>query len=602
MTLRILHLLLQITITSICLTSVALGQDVDRKGSPFEALRWQDASPEVFIDGEWYQPISIQGVQVSGILLFCDKRWPGQRQKRFGEDLIEAMVLMGHEPPNEVDLELVRIDDGMVVKLSSIGLSEANRNTIRDQSSLDDRLEESRAPPITLTGEQAREDLQAFATALTDQFAYLELRNTDWQSSLKEIRDDLPRQVPSAYLAKDLNQVMARFGDGHARVSSFHKPRPERYPPFLLEQSGEGVVAFQADRSGFLENQHPYILAIDGLSIDEWVDLVVPNVTAGSPQLVRSRALRALRLLELWRPDADQPASKQVKVTLAENPKGKGRIELELPMTPRRPTYGEWPRTESRILAGKIGYLRLPAMQDELVPHLHSEMQRFQETKGLIVDVRGNGGGSRSLLLALAGYLVGPDEKPWVGNVAKYRESPRFDANHLEARYMYRATDDHWSDRQLQAIGKLARRFKPEWTPAEGFSDWHYLVLDRTGHQSEYFYDKSVVVLADSHCFSATDIFLGALSGHPRVTLMGSPSAGGSARSQRSLLPHSEIEVRCASMASFRPDGRLYDGRGIEVDIEVPTQPEDFLINGTDTVLDAALERLGQGSRSLPTY
>ena len=45
-------------------------------------------------------------------------------------------------------------------------------------------------------------------------------------------------------------------------------------------------------------------------------------------------------------------------------------------------------------------------------------------------------------------------------------------------------------------------------------------------------------------------------------------------------------------MASFRPDGRLYDGRGIEVDIEVPLQPADHLLGGHDTVLDAAIEHL----------
>ena len=44
-------------------------------------------------------------------------------------------------------------------------------------------------------------------------------------------------------------------------------------------------------------------------------------------------------------------------------------------------------------------------------------------------------------------------------------------------------------------------------------------------------------------------------------------------------------------MASFRPDGRLYDGRGIEVDVEVLPDPGDFLIGGGDAQLKAALKR-----------
>ena len=37
-------------------------------------------------------------------------------------------------------------------------------------------------------------------------------------------------------------------------------------------------------------------------------------------------------------------------------------------------------------------------------------------------------------------------------------------------------------------------------------------------------------------------------------------------------------------MASFRPDGRLYDGRGVEVDVEVEPEPEYFIAGGDDEV------------------
>lgn len=98
-------------------------------------------------------------------------------------------------------------------------------------------------------------------------------------------------------------------------------------------------------------------------------------------------------------------------------------------------------------------------------------------------------------------------------------------------------------------------------------------------------------MLADLGCFSVTDIFLGALELLPRVTLVGAASSGGSARSQSFRLPKTGMEVCCASMASFRPDGRLYDGRGIEVDVEVLLAPGDFLRAGGDAQLKAALER-----------
>ena len=85
------------------------------------------------------------------------------------------------------------------------------------------------------------------------------------------------------------------------------------------------------------------------------------------------------------------------------------------------------------------------------------------------------------------------------------------------------------------------------------------------------------------------------------MTLVGTPSSGGSARSQRITLAHSSLEIRLASMASFRPDGRMLDGRGVEPDVLVEAEPEDLLGRG-DAQLDAALAWLSgrSGSRRSP--
>ena len=46
-------------------------------------------------------------------------------------------------------------------------------------------------------------------------------------------------------------------------------------------------------------------------------------------------------------------------------------------------------------------------------------------------------------------------------------------------------------------------------------------------------------------------------------------------------------------MASFQPNGRLYDGNGIQPDVPVESQITDAL-GTTDSVLDAALRHLGR--------
>lgn len=90
------------------------------------------------------------------------------------------------------------------------------------------------------------------------------------------------------------------------------------------------------------------------------------------------------------------------------NPSDRNPIELQAPMTRSRPIYGTWPRHNSSILDENIGYLRIERMDGRLLPHIRASMEAFRNTQGLIIDLRGNGGGSRELLIAIAGYLKAP--------------------------------------------------------------------------------------------------------------------------------------------------------------------------------------------------
>jgi C-terminal processing protease CtpA/Prc len=73
----------------------------------------------------------------------------------------------------------------------------------------------------------------------------------------------------------------------------------------------------------------------------------------------------------------------------------------------------------------------------------------------------------------------------------------------------------------------------------------------------------------------------------PPVTLVGTASGGGSGRKEPHRLAHSGLVVELSSMASFRPDGLLYDGRGVEPDVVVEPAAADFL-GATDSVLEKA--------------
>jgi C-terminal processing protease CtpA/Prc len=233
-------------------------------------------------------------------------------------------------------------------------------------------------------------------------------------------------------------------------------------------------------------------------------------------------------------------------------------------------------------------------MDQNAVQEVLTWMPQFRETRGLIVDVRGNGGGSRDALRALFPYMMGEGDSPRVVNTAVYRLHPDNGQDHLGgSRFMYREDWSGWSPAEREAIQSFRRGFEPEWVPPDGeFSDWHYLVLSRRNNPEAYDYGKPVVVLLDQKSFSATDIFLSAFKAWPGVTLVGSPSGGGSARRIGAMLPESGFSLGLASMASFQWSGLLYDGHGTEPDTIVDPVPEYFLVGGRDNIMETALELL----------
>ena len=87
-------------------------QKYPQKASPFDEVRWKNNQPEVRIDETWYSPISVDGVEVSKIIAACEKRWRGQLQKRFTEDLMDKIFLdvLSKSPKKAPDIFLTVLE------------------------------------------------------------------------------------------------------------------------------------------------------------------------------------------------------------------------------------------------------------------------------------------------------------------------------------------------------------------------------------------------------------------------------------------------------------------------------------------------------------
>ncbi len=448
-------------------------------------------------------------------------------------------------------------------------------------------------PPETLTAAAISADLDALRVELEGRWAYLRANDVDYVAAIEEIRARSAAGMDYDAYGIEIQKLISRFIDGHSGVGGF------RYPPgglpFLIEAAGDRYVGFHADRSGFLMPGFPFVRTIDGVEVDGWIEAARPFNPQGSKQYVVRRGLRQLSALQFLRGELSLPLAETVRVELA-SADGTRRTEVHLPAGERSPSGSTWPRHASGFVDGDVGYIRIASMTPEAATDIDAWMARFQDTRGLVVDVRGNGGGLRHPLRALYPYLVDDSAQPRIANVAKYRLHPDNAEDHLGgSRFLYRETWAGWTPAERQAIEQFKETFTAEWQPPEEeFSEWHYLVLARHNNPNAYVYGKPVIVLMDEKCFSATDIFLAGLKGVPSVTLLGTPSGGGSARSVGTRLPESGLSLRLASMASFQPNGLLYDGNGVHPDIVVEPTPDYFLRGGADNVLEAALDLLRQ--------
>ncbi len=585
--------------------------------SPFTGIRFVESEIHVQVHGEptWHQLVEIDGITADAIRAHADKRHKERADKRIREDLVRLLTEMGHVPGATVTLRLKRLDKaaGETRGLEKVPMTAENRQRLWRESTVR-RIERDHAIAVdarftdltrrvlgdaggpAIAAAHVAHDLDQLEWHLKHEHSYLTLKDVPIEAALDSIRVAAGAEIGRNELALQVAKLLALLGDGHAGVRRIEQYLPAGYLPVLIEQAGGRLVAFKADRSGFVEPTTPYIVSIDGKPIERWLTAAAQIEADGSAQLRQRRAIRNLRLINYLRHELGQPTAGTVTLGLADED-GRNVQTVQVPVTGRKPIYGEWPRTQTTLRSDGIGYLRLAQMSRSAVPSAKRAMERFRDAKGLIIDVRGNTGGRRDLLRALLPFFLDPTGGPLVVNAARYRLGPRFDRDHLHNRFLYPDDRSFWTEAERNVINDFASQVRFAWTPSAGdFSEWHYMVV-APGGSGVYHFDKPVVVLMNRDCFSATDVFLSAFEQAPNMTLLGTPSGGGSGRTRQSALVHSGIRIKLSSMTSYRAGGQLFDGQGVTPNVVVEETPTDW-IGQTDTQLDAAVQRLdGIGAR-----
>jgi len=202
-------------------------------------------------------------------------------------------------------------------------------------------------------------------------------------------------------------------------------------------------------------------------------------------------------------------------------------------------------RLQWAVTADKIGFVGIYGWDDGSVPKQFDDaLKQMRDTKGLIVDVRWNGGGDERLAQQVAGRFL---QKEVIYGYDQFRDG-------LERT-------------------NLTKRFPRKAAP---LGPWRY--------------EKPVILLIGQKCMSSGESFVGMMMGAPNVTTMGDHTCGSSGNPQLVELPL-EMTVGVPRWIDYLPDGTPLDERGFTPQIPFTPAP-DGLSGSRDDLLSAALERL----------
>jgi hypothetical protein len=460
-----------------------------------------------------------------------------------------------------------------VLTLSFLGLAACNRAGVGAQ---------------TLSREAARADLQALDSIVRTNSSYRLVNGYPFGAHLDSVGRALPTSVDIRDFWRSVQRAVGRLQDAHSNVrlpGGMSLPASAELP-FALTTAGDTVVALDGCRCKLLVTSFPRAVAINGVPIDSLMRVAGIRFVGHSPQRFRLRALQSLAPIESVLRLAGSDRAGALEVRLA-GTRGDTVIAMQsIPRGAARP-----PQADAELeMAGDVAVITIRGMSEsaDSIVKQAIESEPFRASRAVLIDVRGNNGGSRHVLRTLVPLLI---DTPLVYNVAV----PRGDMDDISVDSDYGLTTP--ADSNMPAAARAALRdalaaFKPSWDyRKEGFLPTVLGAVLTPAPSERRIRRKPVAVLIDEGCFSSCDIFAGAIRLAPGVTLIGTTTAGGSGRSRDFVLSNSRLRVTLSTMASFQPNGALYDGIGIRPTVVVERSIGD-LAAGRDTQKEAALRLL----------
>ncbi len=394
-------------------------------------------------------------------------------------------------------------------------------------------------------------------------FAYFDkVPNLDWDAAYQEYIPKVLATKNRFEYALVLRRFCALLNDGHTNVYMPNDLNLWGALPLSFVAFGERIFVGNVLKSE--EKNYPIgteVLQVNNQPAAEYVHRELQPMVSSSTEHIR------------WRDSVQRLASgrKNTKISLTlKTPQGSviTRNFLHDPENFNRSMVRPAPQTpdySQKDLGDGVFLITLGGFEsDEAAEKFEKAIPELQKTcKGLVLDIRENGGGNGGVGYRIARRLTGQTLKTSAWRTRESRAAYR-------AWGMFARVEEQGDEERI-------RHFLGEqWYAEEGETIPPVAESERLS--------VPVVVLTDYPTASAAEDFLIALDGVKTVTRVGRRTYGSTGQPIPLLLP-GNIQARVCTKRDTFPDGRDFVGIGVIPDIEVEPSPEDFFA-GRDVILE----------------
>lgn len=404
-------------------------------------------------------------------------------------------------------------------------------------------------------------------------FAFFDLRpELDWDAEYRRALGLALATTGTWEYVREAQRFVALLGEAHTNVEPGRELRARfgAEPAIELEEIERRAIIVSTSRE--LAVTLPVgaeIVRVDGRpTATVLAEDVFPYLSASTEQYRWRQSIRG----QTWRSVGLLLGEAGSRVTLGvETRDGETRnVVVERGVAPAaaewvRPRRRDAPLLEFRWLPDGIAYVALNRFDDAaIVEEFESRLDELRGARAVVLDVRGNGGGS-----SRNGWNIGR----WFS--AEPLATSRWKTRHHLAAYKA------WGKRSEDSV-KQAHAAMNAWDGPEEPS--------RVDPPDGEIIGVPLAILLGPSTYSAAEDFLSYMRARPNCVYVGRASAGSTGQPLTFEIPGGAW-VGITSKRDTMPDGTEFVGYGVAPDVEVVQTVEAFRA-GRDLVLERAVEEL----------